>query len=56
MQTHWYNVLFTKGTSLRSYMIPAACLGNAISVGWSRIENTEGTRDGWSLSMTSNIN
>jgi hypothetical protein len=53
MAQHWYSVMFAKGSSSCSYMIPAACTGNAISIGWCRLEDSQGTRDGWSLIMVS---
>ena len=52
---HWYNVSFSKGSSSHSYMLSAACKGNAIATGWTRLEDTRGTREGWSLSMVSTV-
>lgn len=52
---HWYSVSFSKGSSSHSYMLSAACKGNAIAMGWTRLEDTRGTREGWSLSMVSTV-
>ena len=52
---HWYNVTFTKGSSLRSFMLPAACTGNAIATGWCRLEDAQGTREGWTLAVVSAV-
>lgn len=48
-KSYWYNVVFSKGSSMRSYMVSAACTGNAKAVGWCQLEDTEGTREGWSM-------
>lgn len=52
---HWYSVLFAKGSSTRSFMVPAACTGNAIAIGWRRLEEAQDSRDEWSLIMVSPV-
>lgn len=52
-KAYWYVVTFSKGSSQRSYMVSAACVGNAKAAGWCRLEETEGTREGWSMASYS---
>lgn len=56
MKGFWYNVTFVRGSSRRSYAVSAACIGNAKAAAWCRLEDTEGTREGWSLVMVSELN
>jgi hypothetical protein len=56
MKGFWYNVTFVRGSSRRSYAVSAACIGNAKAAAWCRLEDTEGTREGWSLVMVSEFN